>query len=743
TAASRYRTDGQPYNVSATFPAEVQESSRYATRIEVLADIDATFGKLPEPTGDYLRTAPNAPVYTDVPDWAADAIANLANARVILPTEDGLLHGGDDMSAAELDLILRRIFTLYGTRPQDDFYAAINKAWLNEAAIPEGSEMNSAFDTLRTKMEAVTEDIFNSIMADSWEKGTIERKITDMYNVGIDMEARNALGVAPIKPYLDRLLAASSMKELEDALAFVSQEAALNPLFTIELLPDAFDKTKYSLYMTVPSFYMLDSGEENEDMIQMGQEIETLFKLAGYENARDYADAVLLSYRTMSAITEEMMKNVPEEKDDGSGGIMMFFDKPQPLTRQEIDEKFPDINLDAMLAAVGLTSEPTWYSAAVGNSLDVWAGFYKPEHLEELKVYAAYKLLSDCAGMLSADFIAASGFYDVDSVGFVTRESVKQKARTYIDKLYVERNFSADSKADVVNMTERFIGIYRDRIANLTWMSEATKTMAQRKLDTMVIKAGYPDNWYDELTIANILSAEDGGTAFGNDAAYRKARLEMIAGKQGKPVDRHEWTDAVTEANAFYRPDNNEIIFPAAILQPPFYTPGAKAEQNMAGIGWVIGHEITHAFDNSGAKFDEYGNEKNWWTDEDFAKFDELCKAVVTYYDGYEVAPGMTMYGAGTLGENIADLGGVSCAMQAVSQLPNPDYELFFTSAAQLWKSTATREILEMIVERDPHSPSKARANKPIQTLREFYDTFNVQPGDGMYIAPEKRVKIW
>ena len=746
-AAGHYR-DGETVADTA-IPGTSADESSSATRLDALAMISRAFGEMPTPKGDFLRAADEMPEYTDVPGWAVEDIGKLALARVLTAPEDHLLRGGESMPAEELDRVLSRIFSLYGNRLQDDFYTAINKQWLDDSFVPEGGVMNSSFDALGVKTEAEEAAIFESILSGNWAKGTPERKIVDMYRADIDISARDKAGADPIKPYIDRLLEATSMQELEDALVYVSQNLGINPVFDADINPDEYDKTKYSVYLKVPSSPDFKPDLNSDESMAERAKVETLFRLAGYGKADEYADIIMRSRVDLYSIAEQYREENPapisgEDENRGGGMVMMFYRlKAEPLTRREIDELFPYISMDNLLAAAGFVSEPVWYSAYTGSALQIWSRYYGPENLESLKVEAAYSLLNVCAGQLSSDFIAAASLFELEEIESVATSTVQFIAKNLVGRTYIDRNFTAESKRDVQEMVRQFIDIYRGRIANLSWMSAQTKATALRKLDTMEVKAGYPDDWHDPLDIADIRSPEDGGSAFLNDVAYRLASRKIKAAMQGKPVDRSIWEDRVTEVNAFYRPDQNEIVLPAAILQPPFYTPGGRPEQNLAGVGWVIGHEITHAFDNNGALFDEFGNEADWWTPEDFEVFGRLCAAVETHYDGYEVAPGIVMEGGETLGENIADLGGISCALQAASNLTDTDYELFFSSAAKLWKVTMERDSLETQVESDLHSPSKARANKTLQTLDAFYDTFNIQPGDGMYVAPEDRVKIW
>lgn len=292
-------------------------------------------------------------------------------------------------------------------------------------------------------------------------------------------------------------------------------------------------------------------------------------------------------------------------------------------------------------------------------------------------------------------------------------------------------------------MVDNLITTYEKRIKALDWMSETTKAKAIKKLDTMIVKIGYPEKWDTTLDKVAIKTYDDGGSLFSNTFAVSTAYINNLKAELGKSVDRTKWATSVYTVNAYYNPLNNEIMFPAGILQAPFYDINAKAEENLGGIGMVIGHEISHAFDNNGSAFDENGNAKNWWTDEDFKKFKEKNQDLINFYNGIEVIPGILNDGLLTLSENVADLGGMAASLQVVSEMSNPDYKAYFENNAEIWKFTTTKEISAYLSTNDVHSANKIRANRTITNFLEFYETYGIKPGDGMYVAPEDRVSIW
>lgn len=622
-------------------------------------------------------------------------------------------------------------------RAQDDFYTFVNYDWLETAIIPEGSMMASTFDTLSTNAETAVNEILAEIINGDWPHGSPESMAVCFFGGVLARQYPTEADYTPIKPYIDGILNASDLNELTVALANVSRDLALSPIFGVTIAPDAYDKTTYAIYLTVPSFYMLEPSDE-EKATEV-QRVADLLSDAGIDSPI-CAERVVETMIGCVRIAGELAQNIGETTDSAA----FFMEKPKKYTRDEIDALFPAMNFDDLLAASSFVNEDSWYAAEMGSAIDAWAKYYNEENFDNIKAYAAYNLISECSGMLGS----VEGDASMDEAARINaaKLAMQQYAKRLIEKKYVERHFSEQARTNVEAMVAEFIAAYRARIESLDWMTDTTKATAIRKLDSMVVKVGYPYDWNDALDwneALGVTSVKEGESLFYNDTAYRKAARKLLANRQGKPVDRQIWDDLVTEANAFYRPDNNEIVFPAAILQPPFYYQEAGREvESLAGIGWVIGHEITHAFDNTGAKFDEFGNENNWWSDEDYARFDELCRAVVAHYTGYEIKPGIMTEGSGTLGENIADLGGISCALE-IAKVKGLDLRQFFMSAAQLWKCKLDDETLVMQVERDPHSPSKARVNKVLQTFDEFYDMFDVTEGDGMYIPKDKRVKVW
>lgn len=324
-------------------------------------------------------------------------------------------------------------------------------------------------------------------------------------------------------------------------------------------------------------------------------------------------------------------------------------------------------------------------------------------------------------------------------------EVIAEVLPDYVGQIYAERYCSDEIISDVTNMVHDIIGVYRERISNLSWMSEVTKQKAIRKLNTMRIKVGAPD--YSKVKPsadrADLRSRDEGGSYYQNRIEIAKAERMESAWLSKETVDREEWITTPQTVNAFYMPSFNSVNFPAAFLQAPIYDPEASYEENLGGIGTVIGHEVTHAFDSGGAQYDENGNIADWWTQEDKEAFGRLCGEVTDYFDGVEAAPGITVDGELTLTENIADLGALACVTSLGEKKKDFDFKKMFESYAELWSSVASRGRLQDMVYSDIHSPAKVRVDRVLQSSRKFYEVYGIDKKDGMYVSEEKRVEIW
>ncbi len=715
-----------------------------ATRAEALVMLQRAFGDLPAPVGDNARNAIPAGDFTDIPFWAKDALADVFEAGIVAGTSETTFDAGSPVTAEQMQRFIGRVYALEGSNPKDDFYAAVNKEALDSSVIPEG-QMNSG--TLYDMMndDSRVSGIIEEAAKEKHQKGSPEQKIGDFYNNILDWDARNAAGITPVKPYLEAIDGAQTLDEVLAVADRMKRELYQAGLRTFGLTIDAKDSNRYIVTFSsiAPSLskdiYEKDGGKEKDAFLKY---LKALLVLGGYaeEDAERQAKLYWEADRVLAAAKLEQQDYGNVEK------IYNIF------TFSELKEMFPEAGLDSAYAISGLAESSQILVSDVGL-LKAAAPYFSEEHVDYLKTRLRIELLAGFGGTLNREFQDAAETYQQELLGtsgsitdeYRASQIVQQQFGAEIGRVYAEKYFSPEAKADVEEMVHEFLEIYEQRIRGLGWMSEATKEKAVEKLHSMSIKVGYPDDddWDDSMDAVDIKSVAEGGSYFANMVEIARVTREYLIDMQGKPVDKSIWAMNVYTVNACYIAQFNEIVFPAGILRAPMYDVNNTREQNLGGIGYIIAHEITHAFDNNGAKFGKDGNAEDWWTAEDYAAFQKLCSRVVAHYDGAEGSNGVACKGELTLSENIADLGAAACVTEAAKRMENPDFKQLFETMARSWESTATRSTRQYVAQVDVHAPDKLRVNRVLVNLPEFYEAFDIGPGDGMYVAPEDRVLIW
>ncbi len=742
TAVDDYNPTVQKTDIIKGYEDGQLHEERAVTRAEALVMLKRAFGELPVPIGHNARVALKVGDFTDIPEWAVSELENVFDTGIVAGTAEGIFSPDELVTREQMDLFIKRVFALYGTNLKDDFYAAINKDALNSLEIKPGRMIAGTLYDLSDQSTAQVSDIIKEITTSSWEKGTREYKIAALYNSILDMENRNEVGIEPIKKYLEIIDTAENINDIVEIHNALYEDICVSAFFNFSITVDMKDSTKYMLHFGTPSlmlqkeFYLEDNPKKDVYLTYLS----TLFELGG--ETKD--DAAVMAQQCF-----EMEKFIAEKTLDVAdrNNVDIIYNV---FTLQEIKELFPSVDIDSVFKASGLRQTDKILITDVEKT-KAFADFFKDENIDTLKAYAKLSTLAGWGGVLNQEFIDASDKFNQDYLGTAGSYSDEEKASMqvqgvmadYIGEIYVEKHFSEQAKKDVEKMVNDIVAVYRKRLKNNDWMSEATKAKAIQKLDAMGIKIGYPDKWNDLMDTVEILAPEDGGTYFSNMLSISKANLTEIIERQDKDVDKTEWIMYPYVVNACYSATSNDITFPAAILQSPMYDVNASYEQNLGGVGYIIAHEITHAFDNNGAKFDAEGNATDWWTEADYAAFNERCNAMAAFYDGCEAIPGIAMNGTLTLSENVADQGAVSCITEIVSGLDNPDYKALYESIARCWASTTTRDASSYMAQVDVHSADKLRVNRVIVNCDEFYDAFGITENDGMYVAPEDRVKVW
>lgn len=642
--------------------------------------------------------------------------------------------------------------------PANDFFRYVNGAWLDNAEIPADRPRWGSFDELRQQTDKDVLAILREATASSkYDSKSDQGKAINLYKSVMDTVARNKAGIKPIQPWLTKINSVKNNKDLQALLIQIEPSSTVG-FFGVGIEPDSKDSNVYILTVGTGSvglpdrdYYVSDDADSKEKRAKYVNHVARMLQYLG--DSPDVAKAnaeKVLAFET--ALSVPRLTRV-ERRDDRKTY------NPMPIA--ELQKMTPAIDWNAYLSGIGMpkvatinVSQPK-YMAALQTIL-------AENKIEDWKAYMRWTLLNRSASRLSSAIETANWeFFGKELGGAKAQRPLEERALQVVNgsigealgKLYVEKKFPPEAKAKAEKMIRNVIAAYEVRINNLTWMNPTTKTAAIEKLKKFRIKIGYPNKWRDYSAMI-VKGASEGGSYFENAQNIAKWRFDQDIKDLQKPVDKDRWGMSPQTVNASYNPSYNAIQFPAAILQPPFYDYRADEAVNYGGIGAVIGHEISHGFDDSGARYNADGNLVNWWTEQDLKQFTTLGNALADQYSALEPLPGTKVDGHFTLGENIGDLGGINAAYDGLQmhlkQSGNPGKidgftpeQRFFISWATVWRTKIRDEALKNMVKTDPHSPGMYRAYVPLQNVDAFYAAFNIKPGDGMYIEPLKRVKIW
>lgn len=629
---------------------------------------------------------------------------------------------------------------------KEDYYEAVNHALLSETEIPPDANSWGCFDELDNQAYETLNTILKETASnkEKYKHGSTEQKIADLYAAAINMEERDAAGLGALNSYLEQINGAANVQEYAEAAMSIGRELGLSSSFGFYVGADSSDSTKYVTYLVAPDLgpgkETLEDAEQSDLMGQYEGYITKLLTAAG----RTPEEAAISAGKIL-AFQKDLASSALTLNEAGNPSFTY-----NVYTQEEMIALFPNLDMKRVLSA-GKHEKTKTFVVEQPEVEKKLSGYFTEQNLQLLKDYSTFCLLNNLAKYLPSDVRSANlnynkaqkGNKDIKSDERLAGELVQGLLPFEFGRLYVEECFSEKDKDIVKQMVDEIIAEYKNRIDGLSWMSAATKESAKKKLETMDIKIGYPDVWPKNMDQADILSAEEGGSLIYNVLELFKADTNYTWELAKKPVDRSLWGMTPQTVNAYYNPSVNEIVFPAAILQAPFYSANVSKAENMGGIGTVIAHEITHAFDDSGSQYDEKGNFTMWWTEEDNQKFKERTDRVVKYYDGYEGFKGRHVNGRQTLGENIADLGALACVTDIIGDDP-VQLQALFRSYAQIWAGKYTDESMLMRLNTDVHSPGKVRVNAVLSSTDAFYKAYpELKEGDGMYLAPEKRVKVW
>jgi len=634
--------------------------------------------------------------------------------------------------------------------PAEDFFRFCNNNWLINNPIPEEYTSFGAFTEIDQHNEILIQDIIDEVSKDaSAEHGSMAQKIRDFYNSGMDSVAINERGYSELLPYFEKVDALTDKAQLAELLGYLHSNGS-SGFFAAGPSTDPKNADMVIMHLFQGGLSLPDRddyfGDETQEMREKYVEhVAKMFQLTGTD-----AEEAAKKAQSILALETELAKNSltrVERRDPDR-----TYNK---RTVAELQASTPVFNWTEYFANAGA---PEFDSLNVGMPDFVAAlnGIILNTDLNTIKDYLKWKIITNSASLLSDDLDQENfNFYSNYLYGQEVQQPRWRRVLNAtsgclgegIGQLYVEKHFPAESKEKMVKLIGNLKVALGERIKALDWMSDETKAKALHKLDCINVKVGYPDKWKDysglEITDGSYFQNLHNVICFEN--AYEMAKI-------GKPVDKDEWFMTPQTVNAYYSPDMNEIVFPAAILQPPFFNPDADDAVNYGGIGVVIGHEMTHGFDDQGCKYDENGNLNNWWTEEDATKFAERTKQLVKLFNEFELR-GNHINGELTLGENIADLGGLNIAWDAYQLTDEAKAnqsidgytpaQRFFISYGTIWRNNIRDKALERRIKEDVHSPAEARVNRTLGSMPHFYEAFDIQPENKMYIAPEERAAIW
>ncbi len=644
------------------------------------------------------------------------------------------------------------------TKPSDNFFHFVNGTWLDKTEIPADRTSWGSFNELikKTDKDALTilKDAANNPI---YKSNTDQGKAVNFFKSIIDTVSRDKQGISPLKPYLAKIDKVKNIQDVQKLLVEMEPVISVG-FFGLQIGADEKNSTKNSVNLGVARLGLSDKdyySSQEKDSKEKREKYE-LHVARMLQCIGENADQAKTSASKIVAL-ESALSNPRLDRVERRDSRLQY----NPMTIADLQKMTPAIQWNSYFSELGFKKLDT-IIVLQPRYMKALQTVFTENKVEDWKEYMKWTLLNAAASELTTAIEQANfDFYGKTLTGALKQrpredralQNVNRSIGEALGKLYVEKMFPAEAKIKAEKMIHNVILAYQGRIENLTWMSPETKIKAIEKLKKINPKIGYPNKWKDYSALV-IKSPDEGGSYFENMRNLSRWTFQEDLDKLSKPVDKTEWGMSPQTVNAYYNPSYNEIVFPAAILQPPFYNYQADEAVNYGGIGAVIGHEISHGFDDAGARYNADGNLINWWTDEDLKQFTALGTALADQYSALEPLPGIHVDGKFTLGENIGDLGGINAAYDGLQLFlnsnPNPGLidgytpeQRFFISWATVWRTKSRDEAIKSQVKTDPHTPGMYRGYVPMQNIDAFYKAFDIKPGDGMYIAPEKRVKIW
>ena len=638
--------------------------------------------------------------------------------------------------------------------PKQDFYNYVNGTWMTTTKIPDDRTSWGGFGVLS---KATDQDVLNIIKTSKelgkYEEGTDQKKALLIFETKLDTVARDEAGIKPLQPLLDAINGINNLSDMQTIYATTLGVDA--PYTGMGAGPDMNNSTMNMLWVVSGSLglqrdYYLDQDDNSKKIrTQYVDFVSKMLQFINYDEAssKSAAEKILvletqLAEPRLDKVASRDMRNITN-----------------PMSIPELQELTPALDWNKFITDMGITKTITRVNIQEPAYMKALNEFLTSTSIEDIKTLMTWNTLRSNSGYLTTEMEKANWeFYAKTLRGSKAMRPAEERALQTVSgsvgeaigQLYVDAKFPPEAKVKAEKMIADVIAAFQNRIKVLDWMSEETKLKAIEKLDKFTVKIAYPDEWEDYST----LMVKEGNSFAENMMAVGKWGMDKNLSEIDEPIDKSEWGMPPQTVNAYFNPINNEIVFPAAILQPPFYNYTADDAVNYGGIGAVIGHEISHAFDDSGARFDGDGNLNNWWSDADLTEFTKRGDALADQYSAIEVLDSVTINGKFTLGENIGDLGGLLGAYDGLQlnfeRNGRPEdidgftaEQRFFMSWATVWRTLSREDALRTQIKTDPHSPGIQRATQPLKNIDAFYEAFDIKEGNKMYLAPEKRVRIW
>ncbi|MEQ8361309.1 MAG: M13 family metallopeptidase [Cyclobacteriaceae bacterium] len=642
-------------------------------------------------------------------------------------------------------------------RPQDDLFQFANGGWLARTQIPADRGSWNSFSELYEHNNAILLEVLTEAANNpNYIEGTDQRKASDFYSIGIDSLLAEKTGVAVMKPVFDQIASITNHNTLQQYL--VQQEleggGAFFSFYVISDLKDSKTNAAYlgsgGLGLPERDYYLKTDDKSKETRVKYLEHVMKMLQLSGesIDQSKRSADKIV-------AIETQLAKATLTKEE--SRNPANLYNKRSVKQLQAVA---PDVDWEKYFEGLGveldsvIVTEPEFIKEC--------QKIFGSERWSDIQAYLKWTAIQGAAPYLNHAFVAES--FEFNNKYLRGTETLRPRWKRVlsvtdnllgdaIGQLYVDKAFPPEAKKKALEMVENIKLAMADRIKKLDWMTDSTKRMALKKLSTFTVKIGYPDEWKSYAGLL-IDKSPESSSYYQNVVNASQWAVRRNIQKLGKPVDKSEWQMTPQTVNAYYNPLFNEIVFPAGILQPPFYNYKADEAVNYGGIGAVIGHEISHGFDDSGSQFDAEGNMKNWWKDEDLKLFKQKGNSLASQFDTFEVLPEVFVQGEFTLGENIGDLGGVMVAYEGLQRFLRENgrpglidgytpEQRFFISWATIWRSKDKEESLRTQVNTDPHAPNLFRTNGPVSNVKYFYEAFDLKPGDKLYREEKDRVEIW